>query len=313
VIIIRIRFVVYVLLLVLITSAYLILDSLLAASFLKNTVLKLVYSALIFSFGIIVAEAINVVIEREVEDKKSRHIMKRVTILGILLLTLFAILSVVVENWFALAMSLGLIGFGLTYSLQQVIINFFGWITIMIAKPYLAGDRIMIGNVKGDVVDISYMSTEMWEFGGELVAEDRPSGRLVTVPNSMVLTYPIYNYTKTFPYVWSEISFALAYESDLRFVRETMTKIAYEYLGEEMEKRVKEYREILSQTPVDKLDISEKPSVRIVPKDSWVEVRLRFLVSPREIGTVKTDLTVRILEAFNSDPERVKFPVGRAR
>jgi len=231
VVLIRIKFVAYALLLVLIASAYFVLESLLATLPFKDVLVKLVYSALIVSFGMIVAEAIKVVIEREVEDKKSRHTMKRVTTIGILLLTLFVALSIIVENWFALAMSLGLIGFGLTFSLQQVIINFFGWTSIMATKPYTVGDRIMIGHIKGDIIDISYMSTTMWEFGGELVSDDRPSGRLINVPNSLVLSAPVYNYTKTFPYVWSEICFTLAYESDLRFVQETMTRIAHEHLG----------------------------------------------------------------------------------
>lgn len=145
------------------------------------------------------------------------------------------------------------------------------------------------------------------------MGEDRPSGRLITLPNSLVLRLPVYNYTKAFPYVWSEIPFTVAYESDLRFVQETMTQIAYEHLGEAMEEGVKMYKEILRKAPIDEFDIFERPNVRFLPKDSWIEVRLRFLVPPREIGKARTNLTAKILEAFNKSPERVKFPIGRFR
>lgn len=163
---IRFRFVVYALFLVVIASAYLALEGLMATTPFRGVLEKLFYSVFIVSFGVMVAEAINVAIERSVDDKKSRYTLKRVTTLSVLLLALFAVLSVVVENWLALAMSLGLIGFGLTYSLQQVITNFFGWVSIMTDNPYSVGDRIMIGDIRGDVVDIGYMSTTMWEFGG---------------------------------------------------------------------------------------------------------------------------------------------------
>ncbi len=66
---------------------------------------------------------------------------------------------------------------------------------------------------------VSYLDTTLWEFGGEYLWTDHPSGRIIKFPNSTVFDTPVFNYSwPLFPYVWNEIEFQLAYESDLEFV-----------------------------------------------------------------------------------------------
>ena len=70
----------------------------------------------------------------------------------------------------------------------------------------------------------------------------------------------VWNYSwPLFPYVWNEIKFQIAYQSDLQFVSETMQRIVEEDLGEEMVKRVEVYRELLARTPVDELEVRSRP------------------------------------------------------
>jgi len=40
---------------------------------------------------------------------------------------------------------------------------------------------------------------------------------------------------------------------------------------------------------------------------------LRYIVNPRRAQRVRNALYERVLDAFNDEPERVKFPVGRNR
>ena len=81
------------------------------------------------------------------------------------------------------------------------------WIYILIRRPYRVGDRIRIGEATGDVIDVSYLDTTLWEFGGEYLSTDHPSGRLIKFPNSNVLATPVYNYSwPLFPYIWKSSS-----------------------------------------------------------------------------------------------------------
>jgi len=89
-------------------------------------------------------------------------------------------------------------------------IKFIGWIYILVRKPYRVGDRIRIDDSTGDVIDVGYLDRTLWEFGGEYLSTDHPSGRLIKFPNAKVLSTSIYNYSwPLFPYVWNEIKFVV--------------------------------------------------------------------------------------------------------
>jgi small-conductance mechanosensitive channel len=62
--------------------------------------------------------------------------------------------------------------------------SFLGWIYILIRRPYQVGDRIQIEDATGDVIDVSYLDTTLWEFGGKYLSTDHPSGRIIKFPNS---------------------------------------------------------------------------------------------------------------------------------
>jgi len=70
---------------------------------------------------------------------------------------------------------------------------------------------------------------------GELVSSHQPSGRVITLPNSVVLSSHVHNYSyRDFPHVWNELSIQVAYETDLAFARDLMVEVADDYLGAEM-------------------------------------------------------------------------------
>src|SRR4030095_7047902 len=93
----------------------------------------------------------------------------------------------------------------------------------LIRRPYRVGDRIQIGEARGDVIDVSYLDTTLWEIGGRHVSTDHPAGRLIKFPNTNVFSTPVFNYSwRLFPYVWNEIKVSIAYESDLEFVAARM-------------------------------------------------------------------------------------------
>lgn len=108
-------------------------------------------------------------------------------------------------NWYTAVVSLGLVSLILGFALQTPITSFIGWIYILIRTPYRVGDRIRIGNATGDVIDVSYLDTTLWEFGGEYYLPITPSGRIIKFPNSSVLSTAVYNYSwPLFPFIWNE-------------------------------------------------------------------------------------------------------------
>ena len=105
------------------------------------------------------------------------------------------------------------------------------------------------------------------------------------------------------------------YELDVEYFDLSSGAAQFEvFVGEQMVDRVEVYRELLSQTPVDQLDIRERPVVHFrASENTWLEAIVRYLVHPKESGRVKTRLTKKLLEKLNSEPERVLFPKSNLR
>ena len=249
------------------------------------------------------------------DDAVSRYNLHRVLRLLTALVVFFIAISVIFANWYTAVVSLGLISLILGFALQTPITSFIGWIYILVRAPYRVGDRIRIGDATGDVIDVSYLDTTLWEFGGQYLSTDHPSGRVIKFPNSNVLNEAVYNYSwPLFPYIWNEITFSVAYNSDLEFVAQTMREVAEEEIGEAMRERIRVYRELLAQTPVNELEVREHPAIVFrVNQNTWIDATVRYLVQPREAGRVKTRLIKKMLERLNAEPGRVKFPKDDAR
>lgn len=264
---------------------------------------------------LVVAKGIDVYVIDRLRNPVSRFNLKRIVRLVVALVIAFIVVSVLFVNWYAAVVSLGLISLILGFALQTPISSFIGWIYLLIRAPYRVGDRIEIGDVRGDVIDVSYLDTTVWEIGGRHLSGDHPSGRLIRFPNSNVFSTPVMNYSwPLFPYIWNEIKFNVAYESDLEFAAGTMQRVAEEEVGESMMEKVVLFRNLLARTPVDHLNVKERPTVSFrMSENTWLEATVRYLVDPKEAGQVKTRLTKKLLVELNRYPDRVLFPKSNMR
>jgi small-conductance mechanosensitive channel len=262
-----------------------------------------------------ISGAISVYGINRIKDASTRFTLKRIKRLLIFSIVLVIAVSTFFVNWYTGLISIGVVSVIVGLSVQTPMTSLIGWIYILVRQPYRVGDRIQIDDATGDVIDVGYIDTTLWEFGGKYISGDHPSGRIIKFPNSKVLNSIVYNYSwPLFPYIWNEIQFNIAYESDLEFVARTMRQIVEEELGSEMLKRVRQYRELLSRTPVDELEVREHPRVIFrVGDNTWLEAIVRYLVAPREAGSVKTRLIKKLLPALNAEPGKVLFPKGANR
>src|SRR5438128_7315017 len=175
---------------------------------------KLDKSAMAIVLLLAIAKTVDVYVIRRIDSPVSRYNLRRVAKLAFALFLVFAVIFL--QNWYTTVVSIGVLSLILGLAVQTPMTSFLGWIYILIRAPYRVGDRIKIGDATGDVIDVSYLDTTLWEFGGDFLSTDHPTGRVIKFPNSTILSTPVYNYTwPLFPYIWNEIKFSVAYESDL--------------------------------------------------------------------------------------------------
>lgn len=276
---------------------------------------KLILAFAVVVISLLVLRFLDVYFVGRVKNAVYQFNLKRVSRLIVSLAVAFFVLTIFFQNWYTAVVSFGLISLILGFALQTPITSFIGWVYILVREPYRVGDRIKIGTVTGDVIDVSYLDTTLWEFGGDYLSTEHPSGRIIKFPNSNVLDTPVYNYTwPLFPYIWNEIKFHIAYDADLEFIAATMRQVAEKEVGEEMMKQVEVFRQLLAQTPVNQLEVQERPVVMFrVSEIGWIEAIVRYLVHPKDAGRVKTRLIKELLTQLNTEPNRVLFPKGNTR
>lgn len=278
---------------------------------LQKLSLAIFFAVLILS----ATKLIELEIQKRSKGKYNRYNLIQLTNLLSFIAVAILMVSFLFANWYAAALSLGLISLILGFALQTPISSFIGWIYIIIRTPYRIGDRIEINSFKGDVIEIGYVDTTLWEFAGDYLTNDLPSGRLIRFPNSLVLQSAVFNYSwEDFEFIWNEIPFHVAYESDLDFVEKTIKKVTSAELGSQMSDRVTQLREMVKDSPIDDIEIKEYPYVSFrINDNTWVEVTVTYLVPPKKAATIRTEIIRNILAEFNKAHDKVLFPNGNSR
>lgn len=274
-------------------------------------ILQKVTLALMFAAFIMVLNSLfRKLVGRKVKDKSVVYNLVNIINLftGIIIFTIA--LSLFFTNWYATMVSFGVVSLIVGLALQNPLTSFFGWIFLLIRKPYEVGDRIRIGSVYGDVINVGYFDTTLWEFRGDYLSGDHPSGRIIKFSNSRIFNEYVYNYSwPLFPFIWNELNLFVSYDTDLEFTGKIISRVAEEEIGEAMMRRVKRFKNILAGTLIDELEVKEKPSIILrAHTNGWIEVTVRYLTEPKNSGRIKTRLFGKIMEELRKHPGKVAFP-----
>ena len=200
-------------------------------------------------------------------------------------------------------MFLGIVGAGIALSLQETLICIAGWLLVVVRRPFDIGDRIEVDGRAGDVIGISVFQTTLLEVG-DWTKTDQSTGRMLIIPNSMVLRHSIYNYSKGFPFVWSEFSTVVTFESDWELAKVLMIEKA-ETEAEKIEDQVKRHiQQMQSRYAIHYEQLG--PIVYTGIAAHGVELTLRYLSPVRMRRAITHRISENILRAFLGHP-RIDF------
>lgn len=239
---------------------------------------------------------------RHIKDTDTRYRTRKfVTFLGYVLGVL--VVSVVYSSKLGgFTVALGVAGAGIAFALQEVIASVAGWVAISFAGFYRPGDRVQLGGIKGDVIDISILRTTLMEIG-EWVKGDLYSGRIVRIANSFVFKEPVFNYSGDFPFLWDEIRVPIKYGSDYHLARDILQRVANDAVGEYARQAEASWKGMVEKFLIE--DASVEPTVTLVANDNWLEFTVRFVVDFKRRRGVKDLLFTRILEEIDKTEGRV--------
>nr|MBI1229721.1 mechanosensitive ion channel [Cytophagales bacterium] len=276
------------------------------------------YPKLLIAIGILflswlLVRLIKFILRKAFTKIKSLEGVIILTSISVWLLAVGIVFSVLAGDIRALAGSFGLIGLALSWALQTPIESFTGWLLNAFRRYYEVGDRILVGNVFGDVFRIDFLSTTVWEIGSPsqpgFVNAEQPTGRMVTFPNKEILSGTIINLTGDFPYVWDELIFVVANESNIPLAMQVLDDTAEKFIGNYMRQPALHYAAILEKAGL-RGEVSVKPQVYVSENESWTEITVRYLVGARERRQWKSDLIMKInAELQKAEYKNIIIPV----
>lgn len=218
------------------------------------------------------------IVWRRTENVRTSYSWRKTSSYVVIVLGVFLIGRLWFSGFQSIATYLGLLSAGIAIALKDVVSNFAGWLFIISRRLFSVGDRIQIGNHAGDVIDTRVFQFTLLEIGNWVNA-DQSTGRIIHIPNGMVLSEALANYSKGFQYIWNEIPVLITFESNWEKAKKILQKIAdkdAEQLSKAAEKRVKEATKKFMI-----LYSRLTPIVYTSVQDSGILLTIRYLCEPQ--------------------------------
>ncbi len=269
-----------------------VFDRILSDPLFDKVVFAIVGLVLIYVIGRLVRRSA----ARYIRDDKSRYRSRKLVRFGTFLLALLFLSVVFSDRLGGLTVAFGVAGAGIAFALQEVIVSIAGWVAISFGDIYKTGDRVKIGGVVGDVIDVSVIRTTLMECG-EWVNGDLYNGRVVRIANSFIFKEPIFNYSGDFPFLWDEISFPIRYGSDLELARRLFRESADEVVGEFSEHAAAVWSDMVKKYLVEGAIV--EPMITMTPDENWVTFTVRYVVDFKRRRSVKDRLFRTILATMD--------------
>ncbi len=240
----------------------------------------------------------------KIKDTDNRYRAKKFSSFIGYIFTILLLTIVFSDRLGGLTVAFGVAGAGIAFALQEVIVSFAGWLAIMFGGFYKTGNRVQLGGIKGDVMDIGILRTTIMETG-QWVDGDLYNGRIVFIANSFVFKEPVFNYSGDFPFLWDEIKIPIQFGSNYEMVKEILEKVGKDVAGELSERSKQEWNELQYKYRLE--DAQTAPMVSLVVTDNWVEYTLRYIVNYKKRRITKTALYTQILQRVDETKGQIKF------
>ena len=249
------------------------------------TIWSLIYIVVLIALLFYVAGLLRLLIVRRLLarsslDRGAREAIGTITRYVVLLIGLLVIVQTAGINLTTLNVLAGAVGIGIGFGLQNVVNNFVSGLIVMFERPIKIGDRIVVDDIDGDVIEIGARSTKV-------LTNDNIA---IIVPNSKFITENVVNWKYSDDTVRFRIPVAVAYGSDARLVEKILLEVA------------KQNEDVLENPP---------PGVRLLAfGDNGLEFELRAWTNTQthRKGRLVSSLNFAIYDKFNEAGIVFPFP-----
>lgn len=182
-------------------------------------------------------------------------------------------------NLSGLAVIFGFLSVGIGFGLQNITSNFVAGLILLFERPIKIGDRVLVGETEGDVLDINIRSTTIRSLNNVSII----------VPNSEFVSNNVVNWSHGDAKIRVNIEVGVSYNSDLDTVLRSLQEVADEYP-----------------------DVLKKPAPDVIFNEfgdsSWKMVLRVWIANPKMHHLVRSAINCDIVRKFKERGIEIPFP-----
>ena len=212
-------------------------------------------------------------------EEGTRYTFRRIVELTFILIGAIIAFQSIGINLSGLAVIFGLLSVGIGFGLQNITSNFVAGLILLFERPIKVGDRVTVGGVEGDVMDINIRSTTV-----------RSLNNIdIIVPNSEFVSAQVVNWSHGDRKIRLDIEVGVSYQSDLDTVLRSL-------------------REVALENPEILRDPEPDVHLREFGDSSW-NMKLRVWIdNPKRHPVVRSDINCAIVRKFRENGVEIPFP-----
>ncbi len=243
------------------------------------------------------------IIPKYVRSTTSRYRTRRFINFFSYLLIIISLILIFSTHLTGIGVFLGVAGAGIAFALQEVIASIAGFVVIHFSNFYKLGDRVLVGGIKGDVIDIGLLRTSLMEIG-DWIDGDLYNGRMTRVANSFIFKEPVFNYSGDFPFLWDEVKIPIKTDSDFKYARAGFLKIITEIQGNYAKEAKEDWEKMTHKLMIENARVEPMISMRF--DENWITFTLRYVVDYKSRRSTKDRIFSEILEFINQSKGKIE-------
>jgi small-conductance mechanosensitive channel len=244
------------------------------------TVGNLLWLVVILALSVIIARVTVTSLRRALEHKMAKNeleILLKVIYFTIVILGVVIALPNIIADLSGLLVAGGILGIIIGFASQSVVSNFVSGLFLMVEQPVKIGDNVNVGEISGNVEDISILSTRVKTYDGVYVR----------IPNEKVFNSEITNY-------WANVARRFDYVVGIRY-------------QDDAEKAIGIIKNVLKEHPF----VLKKPSPTVFVDelgDNGVNIIVKIWSPAKVWWDVKIELLWKIKVALEAEGIEIPFP-----
>jgi small-conductance mechanosensitive channel len=193
----------------------------------------------------------------------------------------------------------GLITAGIAVAMQSVLVSIVGYFFLIGKYGIRVGDRVQIGDVTGEVIDLGLVRMHLMELGGHGSAG--PTGRVVAFPNSIAfqVSSGLFKQMHGVDLVWHETTLSLPAGIDYAAAKEKLNAAVTGALKDDSDEIARQSKEI--QTAMASSSGGDaRPRVQLNFSAAGAEARIRYPVHLRNAAEIDERVSQSLFAAMGN-------------